>query len=77
VLELERVNTEARALHAGRVVLTAIAAVLFAIGWCVAKVCAAVWFVVAWCFAAVRLGWREARGTAPPAPSPSGWVELD
>jgi hypothetical protein len=80
--QLDRVNAEARAAHFGRVVLTFIASVFFAFGWFTAKLLGAVWFVVAWVFAAVRLGWRDARGRpaelpAPPVESANAWVEVE
>lgn len=63
---LDRINAEARDVEIGRAVLTAVAAVLFAIGWLAAKVVGVVWLSIAWSATAVRLGWSEAR--APQAP---------
>jgi hypothetical protein len=46
-----------------RATLTAVAAVLYGLGWTVAKTLAGVWFVAAWCGTAVKVGWQEARAT--------------
>lgn len=59
---MDRITAEARALNFVRVVLTTIAGVLFGVGWLVAKVFTGSWFVLAWMFAAVKVGWRDARG---------------
>lgn len=78
VLTLDRVaarraelDPAAAARRAGRALLTALAAVLFALGWLAGRtvtlaVAAArlVAAVALWCAAAMALGWREAR----PAP---------
>lgn len=59
---LDRITAEARAISFARTMLTVIAGILFGLGWVVAKTVKGVWFVAAWTFAAVRVGWREARG---------------
>lgn len=63
-----RITAEARqrdfrrtAVAALRVVLTAIAAVLYGLGWTAAKTLAAAWFIAAWTGAAIKVGWQEAR----------------
>lgn len=55
----------ARAHRVGfwRTLLTCVTAVLFALGWVVAKVFTVTWLAVTWTGAAVALGWQEARGT--------------
>jgi hypothetical protein len=58
---VDRITAEAREIRFWRTVLMVIAAVLFAIGWTVAKVFTVVWLVLTWSAAAVRVGWREAR----------------
>jgi hypothetical protein len=70
--DVDRVTAEARDVEFGRAILTAIAAVLFAVGWLAAKVVGllalafgAVWLAAAWSATAVRLGWTEARGQMP------------
>lgn len=57
VLPLGRVTVR---LDLGRLLLTAVAAVLYAAGWSTRKTLAAAWFAVSWCVAAVRVGWMEA-----------------
>lgn len=61
-IPVDRITSEARQVSFGRTLLTIVAAVLFGIGWVVAKSFGAVWFVLAWCATAVRLGWSQARG---------------
>lgn len=63
-----RITAEARnrdfrsvAAAALRAVLTAVAAVLYGLGWTVAKTLAVAWFTAAWCGTAVKVGWQEAR----------------
>lgn len=55
---VDRVNTEARDVHVGRLIAVAFAAIFFAVGWVLAKV----WLAVAWTIAAVKVGWLEAGG---------------
>lgn len=47
----------------GRALLTAVAAVLYVLGWSVAMILGSLWLVVTWSAAAVQVGWREARTT--------------
>lgn len=61
---LDRITTEARQIHFGRLLLTLIAGLFFAVGWSVAKLFAVVWFAVAWSAAAVKVGWQEGRKPA-------------
>lgn len=63
-IPLDRIATEARQVRFWRTVLTALAGLLFGVGWLVAKGFAVVWLAVAWCAAAVKVGWQEARGGA-------------
>lgn len=56
----EQITLEARETHFWRTVLTAIAGLLYALGWLTYKLFAGIWFVVAWCVVAVKIGWREA-----------------
>lgn len=62
---LERITREARDVHFGRAVLTVVAAVLFGLGWVVARAFGVAWLVVAWCAVAVRVGWQEGRAGGP------------
>lgn len=64
----ERITAEARQHDVRRTVfavlralLTAAAAVLFALGWGACKALAGLWFIAAWVGAAVKVGWQEAR----------------
>lgn len=56
------ITAEARAIPLSKLLLTLIAAVLFGVGWVVAKAFMGIAFVLAWCAAAMRVGWRDARG---------------
>jgi hypothetical protein len=60
-IPVDRITVEAREVRFGRTVLTLIAAVLFAVGWCVAKLFGVVWLALAWSATAVKIGWTEAR----------------
>ena len=66
---VEKITAEARQIHFGRTVLTAIAGVLFSIGWTfgmIVKAVRGVWMVfVAWPYAAIKVGWKEARRPRP------------
>lgn len=68
-LPVDEITAQAREVHFGRVLLTAIAAVFFALGWLIARA----FFCVAWCGTAVRLGWQAGRrGQVPSGPSRPG-----
>ena len=58
---VERITDEARKVAFWRSVLRLLAAVLFGIGWLVAKAFAVLWLAGVWSVTAVRLGWQEAR----------------
>lgn len=60
---VDRITREARDAHPGVVVLTVIAAVLYGVGWLVAKAFGVVWLAAAWCGVAVKVGWQEARAS--------------
>lgn len=67
---VEQISADARTVDPARVLLTAVAAVFFALGWVAAKVFGGVWLALVWSALAVRAGWREGgRSTrsAPPA----------
>jgi uncharacterized membrane protein YciS (DUF1049 family) len=55
------ITRQAREIHPGRVLLSGIAAVLFALGWIIGKTFMAVWFIAMWMFVATREGWRTAK----------------
>lgn len=56
----EQITVEARETHFWRTVLTALAGLLYGLGWLTYKLFAGIWFVMAWGGAAVKIGWREA-----------------
>ena len=58
---LDRIEHRARHARPGRVLLTVIAAVLFALGWTACKAFALAWLAAAWCASAVIEGWTSAR----------------
>lgn len=60
-IPLDEITEQAREVRFGRSVLTVIAAVLFGLGWLVAKAFGVTWLALAWSAVAVREGWREAR----------------
>lgn len=59
---VDLIREEARALTPVRSLLTLIAAMLFGLGWCVAKAFGVVWLGIAWSLAAVKVGWKSAQG---------------
>lgn len=61
VATLDRVSAHAREVHPGRVLLTAVAAALFGLGWLAARAVTTLVAAALWSAAAVSLGWREAR----------------
>lgn len=63
------ITSQAREIHAGRTLLSWVAAVLFVVGWLAWKVFAALWFIGAWMFVATREGWRSAKVSREPARS--------
>lgn len=54
---LERINAEARQIHVGRLLLTALAGFFYLLGWIAAKVTLG----VVWCAVAVKVGFQEGR----------------
>jgi len=67
-IPLDEITAQARQVHFGRTLLTLIAAVLFGLGWLVAKAFGVAWLAGCWGFVAVRQGWRAGRAT-PSGPS--------
>lgn len=59
---VECIDTEARSLDPRRVLLTVLAAPLFAVGWVVGQVFRVVWLVFTWLWTALVVGFRTARG---------------
>ena len=62
---VDRISVEARQVHVGRVLLTVLAALFFAVGWVAGKAVLA----VAWCGVAVKVGWQEARSGSTRGPA--------
>ena len=65
---VDEITRQARDVHPGRALLTAIAAVLFAAGWVAAKTFAVLWLALVWSFTAVKVGWQEGHNR-PAGPS--------
>ena len=60
-IPLDRIEHRARHARPGRVLLTLLAAALFALGWTACKAFALAWLAAAWCASAVIEGWQQAR----------------
>lgn len=58
-IPVDEINARAREVHLGRTLLTVLAAVLFGLGWIVAKTVRVIWLAIAWSAVAVKVGWRE------------------
>lgn len=58
---VERITAEARQVEFGRMLLTLIGAVFYAVGWVAAKVFGVLWFAAAWSATAVKVGWQDGR----------------
>lgn len=65
-VDIGQIGADAREIHFRRAFLTALASILYAIGWTARKVFAVAWLALTWSWAAVRLGWRD----AAPKPRP-------
>lgn len=62
MVTLDEVRAEARQIDpaaAGRMLLTLLAGLLYALGWVPAKTVRVLWAGAAWSLAAVKLGWRD------------------
>jgi len=58
---VDRITTQAKQVRFGHTILTILAAILFSLGWVVAKVFSAIWLVLAWSVTAVKVGWQDGR----------------
>ena len=58
---LDEITAQARQVRFWRSVLTVIAAVLFGLGWLVARAFGVAWLALAWSVTAVKVGWQEGR----------------
>jgi hypothetical protein len=61
-VDTQEITRQARRVRPGPTALLAAGNLLWAIGWCGAKVFGGIWLVLAWCAVAMRTGWREAKG---------------
>jgi hypothetical protein len=67
--DLERIDSEAHRVRLGSILMTAIAAVLYALGWLGGKAFSLTGLVARWVIAALAIGWRDARA---PTRGPEG-----
>lgn len=63
---VDEITTRAREVQPGRTVLLWLAAVLYALGWVVAKLFGVLWLGLTWSWTAVAVGWQEARHPKSP-----------
>lgn len=61
-IPVDEITERARAAKPGRALLTVAAALLFGVGWVLARVFAVLWLAFAWSWTAVRVGWTTAHG---------------
>jgi hypothetical protein len=61
---VDRIQAEAREVHFGRLLLTLLVGVFYALGWLAGKVSLG----LAFCWAAVKIGWTEARTSTEAGP---------
>jgi len=61
---VDAIAAEADRVDVGRLLLTAVAGLLFAVGWVAGKAFTVVVSVVVWSVAAVKVGWVTARPAA-------------
>ncbi len=62
---VDRVNSEAKDIQFWRTVLTAVAAVLYGVGWLIGWLFKGTWLVITWCYAAGRVGFMDAFNRSP------------
>lgn len=58
---VEQISKQAKQVRFWRTVATALAGLLWGIGWLAAKGCAVAWLAIVWAVVAVRVGWADAR----------------
>ena len=58
-VDLQRISREAAKVQFGRTLLTAIAFLLYGLGWLAAKFFVVLWRAAVWSFVAVKLGWQD------------------
>ena len=59
---VDAISEQAHEVKPGRTVLTAIAGVLFGLGWVTARIFSVLWLAFTWSWVAVREGWRASHG---------------
>lgn len=64
-VDLARINTEARSIEFRRAFLTALAGMLWAVGWTARKTFVVAWLLITWSWTALRLGWQDAAPKSP------------
>lgn len=64
-VDIARITEQARQVNFTRAFLTALAGLLYAVGWITRKVFVALWLAAAWSWTAVKLGWQEAAPKSP------------
>jgi uncharacterized membrane protein YciS (DUF1049 family) len=62
-IQLDDITAQARQVRFGRVLLTVLAAVFFAIGWAIGRV----FLALVWCGVAVKVGWQAGAARGGPA----------
>jgi hypothetical protein len=62
-VQLDDITERAHQVRFGRVLLTVLAAVFFAIGWTAGRF----FLALAWCGVAVKVGWQAGRSAGGPA----------
>jgi hypothetical protein len=62
-VQVDAITRQARDIRAGRVLLTAVAAVFFALGWTVGRL----FLGVVWCGVAVKVGYQAGAARGGPA----------
>jgi hypothetical protein len=73
--DVDVITARAREARPGRMLLTVLASLMFAVGWVLAqavtlseKAGGGLWLAAAWCWFAGVEGWRQARAAKPKAP---------
>lgn len=64
-VDIGRISAEARQIEFRQAFLTALASILYAIGWAARKVFVVLWLALTWSWVAIRAGWRDAAPKPP------------
>lgn len=57
---MQRISEQAQPIHIGRLLLTLLVGVLYALGWLAANIVIGLGIALGWAVAAVRTGWQDA-----------------